>query len=258
MHPVAIPNGGVSDMILNGHLDDWTVEDLLQIMRITAKTGSLHIVSAPSAAIHFKDGRVCGIDLVHSHDLAEADPGVATNVMAERLRMILPLRTGTFDIGDLTRTSDNAVEVPDLLEAVEKLVALERAALGDDVSEDTALKLRLRLDPVTLEPDTWLAIVDLVGTFSLERLMAKVGRSEAVQLLALLRREDLFERTDEPLQNVEPAVGSLRTPDESPLGAESTPQPVNGGSGGPTPLPEPLVGHVLQDIGRLRKRMSPA
>ncbi len=244
-------------MILNGHLEDWTVEDLLQIMRITSKTGSLNIVSSPSATIHFTDGKVCAIDLLHGHEIAEVDPSVATNVMAERLRMILPLRTGSFDIGDLVRPSDNAVEVPDLLDAVEKLVALERAALGDDITEDTALKLRLRLDPVTLEPDTWLAIVDLVGTFSLERLMAKVGRSEAVQLLALLRREDLFERTDEPISDIEAPAGPARPFDGSHFADESQPQPVNGG-GGPTPLPEPLVGHVLQDIGRLRKRMSPA
>ncbi len=241
-------------MILNGQLDDWTVEDLLQIMRITGKTGSLNIVSSPSASIHFSEGRVCGIDIKDVEDLSDTDPAVAANVMAERLRMILPLRTGRFHIGGLARHSGNSMDVPDLLEAVSKLIALERAALGDDITEETPLKLRLRLDPVTLEPDTWLAIVDLVGTFSLERLMGRVGRSEAIQLLALLRSEDLFEPTDEPLPRFSELPAPGRVSVESPPRSDEKSET----GSGPTPLPEPLVGHVLQDIGRLRRKMTPA
>jgi hypothetical protein len=243
-------------MILNGRLDDWTVEDLLQIMRITHKTGTLEITGEQRASVHFQEGAIGGIELGGVPSLSDQDRSVAVNVMAERLRTLLPLRTGDFEITDLVRENLNVVEVPHLLEAVQRLLDLERSALGDDVAENTALKLRLRLDPITLEPDTWLAVVDLVGTFSLERMVSRMGRSDAVQLLALLRRHDLFEHSDEPVEGrIEPAapaeaeqprrvgrINALRRtePSETPVG--------------PTRLPDPLVGDVLRDIARLRHR----
>jgi hypothetical protein len=243
-------------MILNGRLEDWTVDDLLQIMRITHKTGTLEITGEQRASIHFQEGAIGGIELGGIPCLSDQDRSVAVNVMAERLRTLLPLRSGGFEITDLARDGSNLVEVPDLLEAVQKLLDLERSALGDDVAENTALKLRLRLDPITLEPDTWLAVVDLVGTFSLERMVSRLGRSDAVQLLALLRRHDLFEHSDEAVEDHDdprsPAeveqprrvgrVNMLRKTEQS--------EP----SDGPTQLPEPLVGDVLRDIARLRQR----
>lgn len=243
-------------MILNGRLDDWTVEDLLQIMRITHKTGTLEITGDQRASIHFQKGAIGGIELGGVPSLHDQDRSVAINVMAERLRTLLPLRSGDFEITDLVRENLNLAEVPDLLEAVQKLLDLERTALGDDVAENTALKLRLRLDPITLEPDTWLAVVDLVGSFSLERMVSRLGRSDAVQLLALLRRHDLFEHSDEPVEgHLEPLVAP---PVEAPrrvgrvnmLRKTEQTDP----SDGPTQLPEPLVGDVLRDIARLRHR----
>lgn len=243
-------------MILNGRLDDWTVEDLLQIMRITHKTGTLEMTGDLRASIHFQEGAIGGIELGGVPSLSDQDRSVALNVMAERLRTLLPLRSGDFEITDLVRQNSNLVEVPDLLEAVQKLLDLERSALGDDVAENSALKLRLRLDPITLEPDTWLAVVDLVGTFSLEQMVARLGRSDAVQLLALLRRYDLFEHSDDAIDDhLEPdiapepeqprRVGRINMIRKT----EHTVPP-----DGPTPLPEPLVGDVLRDIARLRHR----
>lgn len=231
-------------MILNGRLEDWSVEDLLQIMRITNKTGSLILSSEPSGMIHFFEGKICAIDLDTAADLSDSDRGVAINVMADHMRVLLPLRTGRFRIGELVRPTDYGVDVPELLELVDRLLDLERAALGDDVAENTSLKLRLRLDPITLEPDAWLAVADLVGTFSLERLVARFGRSEAIQLLHLLRRSDLFESTDE----LTPQASEAATAKDA--GPDLEPRPFVG----PTPSPEPLVGSVLQDIARLRPR----
>lgn len=243
-------------MILNGRLDDWTVEDLLQIMRITHKTGTLEITGDQRASIHFQEGSIGGIELGGAPPLSDQDRSVAMNVMAERLRTLLPLRSGDFAITDLVRQNLNLVEVPDLLEAVQKLLDLERSALGDDVAENTALKLRLRLDPITLEPDTWLAVVDLVGTFSLERMVSRLGRSDAVQLLALLRRHDLFEHSDEPLDDhlapvVAPEADQLRRVGRINMLRKTEHSDPHDG---PTPLPEPLVGDVLRDIARLRHR----
>ncbi len=231
-------------MILNGRLEDWSVEDLLQIMRITRKTGSLILTSEPSGTIHFTAGKICAIDIDSVAAVSDSDRGVATNVMADRMRVLLPLREGRFRIGELSRASDYHIDVPDLLEAVERLLELERDALGHDVAENTLLRLRLRLDPITLEPDAWLAIADMVGTFSLERLVARFGRSEAIQLLHLLRRSELFESTDEAS-----AEGSGLEIADSAEAVDVEPKAFVG----PTPT-EPLVGSVLKDIARLRPR----
>ena len=49
-------------MHLSGQLSDWSINDLLQIMQVTNKTGSLDIEGERRGRVHFREGRVTGAD----------------------------------------------------------------------------------------------------------------------------------------------------------------------------------------------------
>src|SRR5918996_1129022 len=50
-------------MHLSGQLSDWSIDDLLQIMQVTKKTGSLDIAGDRRGRLHFKDGFLTGAEL---------------------------------------------------------------------------------------------------------------------------------------------------------------------------------------------------
>ena len=50
-------------MHLSGQLTDWSINDLLQIMQVTQKTGSLDIDGERRGRVHFRDGSVTGAEL---------------------------------------------------------------------------------------------------------------------------------------------------------------------------------------------------
>ena len=74
-------------MHLSGQLTDWSINDLLQIMQVTQKTGSLDIDGERRGRVHFRDGSVTGAELSGlADDLRRGDVApAATRISSQKL-----------------------------------------------------------------------------------------------------------------------------------------------------------------------------
>ena len=69
-------------MLLSGSLSNWSVNDLLQIMRVTAKTATLRIDGSRPGVIHFGDGRIVGAGLAGQRVPRNAEEALRATVDA--------------------------------------------------------------------------------------------------------------------------------------------------------------------------------
>lgn len=177
-------------MILSGRLADWSVADLLQILRITEKTASLEIEGGDrSGTLFFENGRI--VD-------AELSPGASLSSARERaveaVYVLQLLGDGSFAVGTRTpATSDGERFDPgEVLSAAERFMAAE-AELGDSgFAEAPALGLATDVpDELGISESQWAVIAELVGTFSLGELELRVGRARSVDFVAGLHRMGL-------------------------------------------------------------------
>ena len=60
-------------MMLSGNLSNWSVADLLQMMRVTGKTAALRIEGTRAGVIHFNDGKLAGAALAGQRPPSELD-----------------------------------------------------------------------------------------------------------------------------------------------------------------------------------------
>jgi hypothetical protein len=67
-------------MNLSGQLADWTMDDLLQIVQVTKKTGSLDIVGVHKGRVHFREGNITGAELYSSKGVYA---GTDTSIIAD-------------------------------------------------------------------------------------------------------------------------------------------------------------------------------
>lgn len=196
-------------MILSGQLGEWSVADLIQILRITEKTASLTIEGTRRrGTLHFRGGKIVGAELV---------PGAHTKapfeLAVETVYVFRTMQSGSFSIThDAVPPSDHSFEVPDVLEAAAALFTDEDELVESGLLTARALRLTAEIDSaVTITPEDWPALVTGFGRFTFSEMEARVGRSPAVAVVALFRKLGVLEAAfAEPVPISEPAPEAER------------------------------------------------
>ena len=136
-------------MILNGRLEDWSVRDLLQIIRITGKTAALEVVTeAASGVLYFDDGALVDASL---------EPSNASLDTIERITeavYVLAMQTdGTFAVGEATPSSPtDPVPVDDVLDRAGVFTEAETALRSAGLLDAAALRVGHRSTEETVSP----------------------------------------------------------------------------------------------------------
>jgi hypothetical protein len=194
-------------MMMAGRLGEWSVEDLLQIARITQKTTSIEIVTATrSGVVYLRQGRLVDAEL-HPEPVGGGDHA---SRIVEALYVLSAMRDGTFEFG--TRPvppSGPSIEVKTVLDAVEKDMQREKRLADMGIASSETLGVAAEItDPLTLQPLMWRLLTDLIAPFSVETLERRIGRRKAVATVLMLEVAGVLTRRGEPLiveQTPEPA-----------------------------------------------------
>ncbi len=183
-------------MNLSGTLSDWTVSDLLNVMKVTEKTASLHIKGTRRGTIHFHRGRVVAAALEGDPLITEGEE--ARTAAADTLYILSRVDQGTFEMGPFQGAESAGWDVESLLTDLQSLRSLEDD-LADAGLVDRSLMLRDEIQgPVTVTVDDWWALASLVSALSFEQLEEVFGRGRALRLLHALWRMGLVEAISEP------------------------------------------------------------
>jgi hypothetical protein len=176
---------------LSGQLADWSINDLLQIMQVTKKTGSLDIEGERRGRIHFVDGAVTGAELSGERGSYK---GSDRGAIADILYVLSSLDSGSFSVGSADGPDGDGLVVEDIMGDVTALRSLEGEVIDAGLFEATGVRLTNDLEvPITLEPDDWQAIVSLVQPFTFDFLESQVGRGGAVRIFHTLHRLGVME-----------------------------------------------------------------
>jgi hypothetical protein len=188
-------------MHLSGQLSDWSINDLLQIMQVTKKTGSLDIEGERRGRVHFRDGRVTGAELT---GFEGAHTGSDLAGVADILYVLSSVAEGSFSVGAADGPDGKGWTVEEVLVDVEALQTLEGEVTETGLFEANGVKLiREIAEPVTVEPGDWQTFVNLVPTFSFGGVEAKFGRGTAVRMFHTLNRMGLAETVATPEEEAE-------------------------------------------------------
>jgi hypothetical protein len=188
-------------MHLSGQLSDWSMNDLLQIMQVTKKTGSLDIEGDRRGRVHFREGRVTGAEL---SGVDGAHSGSDREGVADILYVLASVAEGTFSVGAADGPDAKGWTVEEVLHDVEALQTLESEVAESGLFEANGVKLAHEVaDSVTLGAAEWQTFVNLVPTFSFGALEAKYGRGTAVRMIHTLNRLGLVEVVAVPEEEAE-------------------------------------------------------
>lgn len=171
---------------LSGQLSDWSINDLLQIMQVTKKTGSLDIEGERRGRIHFVDGAVTGAELSGEKGIYE---GTDRASVADILYVLSTLETGSFGVGPADGPDGDGFAVEDVMGEVSALRSLEGEVIDAGLFEAAGVKLVSEIDEsITMEPQDWQMLVSLVQPFTFDYLESRVGRGGAVRIFHTLHR----------------------------------------------------------------------
>ena len=173
-------------MHLSGQLSDWSINDLLQIMQVTQKTGSLDIEGERRGRIHFRDGSVTGAELIGAKgSYLGSDRGGIGDI----LYVLSTLDDGSFAVGAADGPDGSAWSVEDVLADVDALKSLEGEVIDAGLFEAAGVRLVKTIDsPITIEPEDWAVLVSLVQPFTFSHLEERMGRGAAVRVFHTLHR----------------------------------------------------------------------
>ncbi|HEX5721805.1 MAG TPA: DUF4388 domain-containing protein [Acidimicrobiia bacterium] len=198
-------------MLLSGSLSNWSVNDLLQIMRVTAKTATLRIDGSRPGVIHFGDGRIVGAGLAGQRVPRNAEEALRATVDA--LHVLTSSGDGAFLVAE--PDFDPALrgwDVAEVMMEVERLRQMEHEVTSQGVTESTSLRLASEVaTPVTLHSEEWAAVCALVPSFSLSSLQEAFGNSRALQFLSALLGRGLT--VPAPDTQVEVAIDTVPVPE---------------------------------------------
>ncbi|HUO45531.1 MAG TPA: DUF4388 domain-containing protein [Acidimicrobiia bacterium] len=173
-------------MMLSGNLSNWPVTDLLQIMKVTQKTGALRIDGARPGAVHFVTGQIVGAAVAGQRVPTNAEE--ARRISIDALHVLVSNSDGSFLVAD-SEISEGVPgwEVADLMSEVERLRMIESEIKREGIEEATPLRLMAAAaSPVTLQADDWEALAALVPAFTISSLEVDLGRSRALAVAATL------------------------------------------------------------------------
>jgi hypothetical protein len=178
-------------MHLSGELSDWSINDLLQIMQVTKKTGSLDIEGQRRGRVHFREGRVTGAELT---GMKGAYNGSDRNGVADILYVLSTVQEGSFSVGAADGPDTKGWTVEEVLLDVEALQSLEGEVIDAGLFEAAGVTLIREMEgPVTIEPDDWHVFVSLVPSFTFGQLEQTYGRGTAVRIFHTLHRLGMAE-----------------------------------------------------------------
>jgi hypothetical protein len=177
-------------MHLSGQLTDWSIHDLLQIMQVTKKTGSLDIDGERRGRIHFRNGGVTGAELTGTNGTYV---GSDRGAIADILYVLSTLSTGSFSVGPADGPETGGWGVEEVLGDVEALRLLEGEVVDAGLFEATAVRLTDVSEPITVDPYDWAVMVSLVQPFTFSQLESKMGRGGAVRVFHTLHRLGIVE-----------------------------------------------------------------
>ena len=173
-------------MHLSGQLSDWSINDLLQIMQVTKKTGSLDIEGQRRGRVHFREGRVTGAELVGAQG---AYAGNDRAGVADILYVLSTVEEGSFSVGAADGPDSKGWTVEEVLLDVEGLQSLEGEVVASGLFDANAVRLIPEIEePVSIEPGDWQVFVNLVPTFTFDALESRYGRGGAVRIFHTLHR----------------------------------------------------------------------
>ena len=188
-------------MHLSGQLSDWSINDLLQIMQVTKKTGSLDIEGQRRGRVHFREGRVTGAELA---GLEGAHAGSDRASVADILYVLSSVAEGSFSVGAADGPDAKGWTVEEVLIDVEALQTVEEEVAETGLFEANGVKLIHEIaDPVTVDPGDWQTFVNLVPAFSFGALESRYGRGTAVRMFHTLNRMGLVETVAIPEEEAE-------------------------------------------------------
>jgi hypothetical protein len=184
-------------MHLSGQLTDWSINDLLQIMQVTQKTGSLDIDGERRGRVHFRDGLVTGAELSGAKG---AENAVDRGAVADVIYVLGALEQGRFSVGPADGPETDGWGVEDVMTDVDALRAVEKEVVEAGLIEADSVRFVPTIDdPLTIEPEDWAIVSSLVQSFSFSNLEVTLGRGPAVRLFHTLHRLGVAEsRTEEP------------------------------------------------------------
>lgn len=269
-------------MHLSGQLSDWSIHDLLQIMQVTKKTGSLDIEGERKGRIHFRNGGVTGAELTGNKG---SYVGNDRGAIADILYVLSTLTSGDFSVGAADGPDGNGLDVEEVLQEVEALRLLEGEVIDAGLFEAAGVRLIPAVpEPVTIDPKDWAVIVSLVQPFTFSYLEGRMGRGGAVRIFHTLHRlgvaEAVLEGDDEGewldrlaggiSETVEPtwlekaadpeAVVAAPEPVDQPESLMVEPEPLvevaHDVRGVSAPASTTLTDGVYDEIRRLRSKVS--
>jgi hypothetical protein len=264
-------------MHLSGQLSDWSIHDLLQIMQVTKKTGSLDIDGQRRGRIHFRSGSLTGAELTGSKG---SYVGTDRGAIADILYVLSSLDNGSFSVGQADGPETTGWSVEDVLHDVDSLKVLEGEVIDAGLFEAAGIRLNPSISSaISIDPGDWAVMVSLVQPFSFNYLEAKMGRGGAVRVFHTLHRlgvvskihsedaesewldqlaDEITLETPAPVEKVwiETKSAEADTPDPVVEVAPETPQVEEAMLGVSAPASTTLTDGVYDEIRRLRSKVS--
>lgn len=183
-------------MIMSGSLAEWSVEDLLHLVRITQKTTSIRLVGdSHSGVVHLSRGAIVAVEVEPS----TGDAGDDFSRAVDGIRALTSQTEGTFEFRPAQRADDaDGFEVEHILAAVQKDLRREQRLAGLGVGEGQPLALSGQpAGPVTFQIQAWQLLAPLVPVFSLGELERRFGRGRAVATVLMLDALGILERPED-------------------------------------------------------------
>jgi hypothetical protein len=275
-------------MHLSGELSDWSINDLLQIMQVTKKTGSLDIEGQRRGRVHFREGRVTGAELSGSRG---THSGTDRAGVADILYVLSTVEEGSFSVGAADGPDAKGWTVEEVLLDVEALQSLEGEVIDAGLFEAAGVSLVREIQEArSIEPEDWHVFVNLVPSFNFDNLEQTYGRGTAVRMFHTLHRLGLAEvvtaqegetdwldrlaegvaatapepsweggepAADEPVEQVEAEPDTEAELEPEPVAVASKPERVPADlKGVAAPASTTLTDGVYDEIRRLRSRVG--
>lgn len=218
-------------MHLSGQLADWSINDLLQIMQVTDRTGSLDIAGDRRGRIHFRDGMVTGAELIGARETNVAND---RGGVADIVYVLSTLETGSFSVGAADGPDNSGWSVEDILADVDALKSLEGEVIDAGLLQADGIRFGGEIEePITISPDDWAILVSVMQPFTFDDLETKMGRVGAVRVLHTLHRlgvADVITEEDESdwLDRVADDVAPVS---DDPIWLEDVPEETKGKTG---------------------------
>jgi hypothetical protein len=183
-------------MNLSGQLADWTMDDLLQIVQVTKKTGSLDIVGVQKGRVHFREGNITGAEL---HSSKGVYAGTDTSIIADVVFVLGSMEEGAFAMGRSDGPDVDGVPIEVITEKIGELRALEAVVADKGLIDAGEVMLKPSIDgDVTISPEDWAAIATLVQPFTFDSLAARLGRGAAIRMVHAFYRLGIAEPVTVP------------------------------------------------------------